>query len=95
MRNVLRHIWHIPRKFICALISLYQATLSPDHGPLRHLYTYGYCRHEPTCSDYAKRVVTERGAIVGSLLAGRRILTCHPWKKPSEEKILKMINTKL
>ncbi|MDD5623783.1 MAG: membrane protein insertion efficiency factor YidD [Candidatus Peribacteraceae bacterium] len=90
LRKLPHHIWLLPRKSIVALIALYQATLSPDHGPLRHLWHYGYCRHSPTCSEYGRRVITERGAIVGSLLLLKRLLSCHPWKQPSPERIMEV-----
>ncbi|MBU0767046.1 membrane protein insertion efficiency factor YidD [Patescibacteria group bacterium] len=90
MRKLANSIWHLPRKSIVFLIVCYQYTLSPDHGPLKDLYTYGYCRHEPTCSEYGKIVITKRGVIVGSFLMIKRLLTCHPWRKISEEKILKV-----
>ncbi|ALM10030.1 MAG: hypothetical protein PeribacterA2_0661 [Candidatus Peribacter riflensis] len=97
MRNPLSLLWlftlsvaeGLPRKTMVALITLYQQTLSPDHGPLRHLYRYGYCRHEPTCSEYGKRVIAERGAVIGCLLTAKRLLTCHPWRKPSSERIMR------
>jgi hypothetical protein len=37
------------------------------------------CRFLPTCSDYALEALAEHGAARGSLLAGRRLLRCHPW----------------
>jgi uncharacterized protein len=37
------------------------------------------CRFEPTCSAYALQAIAERGAVVGSGLALRRIARCHPW----------------
>lgn len=86
--RILRLLWLVPRRVMIALISVYQQTLSPDHGPLRHLYTYGYCRHLPTCSQYAKEVLAQRGFVIGMLLTLRRLLTCHPWAKPSRERIL-------
>ena len=100
MRNLLHHsmklmasyIFHLPRKGICTMISIYQQTLSPDHGPLKHLYPYGYCRHEPTCSDYGKQNIMKRGVIIGGILLAVRLLTCHPWKKPSDKKILKALH---
>jgi len=88
MRNPLFFLWLLPRKTIVMVITLYQHTLSPDHGPLKHLYRYGYCRHEPTCSEFGKRMVTERGAVIGGFLTIMRLLTCHPWKKPSPERIM-------
>jgi len=92
MKLMTSHIWHLPRKVISLLIGLYQRTLSPDHGPLKHLFPYGYCRHEPTCSEYGKRVLLKRGVFIGGVLLIARLLTCHPWKKPSEEKILKTLH---
>jgi putative component of membrane protein insertase Oxa1/YidC/SpoIIIJ protein YidD len=79
-----------PRDIAVGLINFYQGTLSPDHGPLKDLYPYGYCRHEPTCSEYAKRAITDRGLFVSLLPIVGRVLTCHPWKKISPEKILKV-----
>ena len=87
MRNLLEHILALPRNLIVIIITGYQRTLSPDHGPLKALYPYGYCRHSPTCSMYAKKVIGERGVIIGGLLSIKRLLTCYPWKKLSDEKI--------
>lgn len=86
----IRLIVTLPARFLIGLITLYQHTLSPDHGPLRHLHSYGYCRHSPTCSVYARRMIAERGALVGGLLACRRVLGCHPWKKLDERRIMKI-----
>jgi hypothetical protein len=36
------------------------------------------CRFVPTCSEYAMEAVDRHGALCGSLLAGRRLLRCHP-----------------
>jgi uncharacterized protein len=77
----------LPSRFLAACIRGYQLTLSPDHGPLRHLYTYGYCRHEPTCSEFARTMLLERGVVRSLWPITRRLLSCHPWAKPSEEKM--------
>ena len=82
--------WHFPRKTIVALITLYQHTLSPDHGPLRHLYTYGYCRHSPTCSEFGKQAILSRGVIIGGIMTIGRVITCTPWRKPSPERIMEI-----
>lgn len=92
MRNALRHLWHLPRNTIVLLIRGYQATLSPDHGPMRHLFDYGYCRHTPTCSQYAIDQMKRRGAVVGSFMAIGRVLTCHPWRQPDEGRVLETID---
>lgn len=82
----LRTLFWLPRILAITLISLYQRTLSPDHGPLRHLYPYGYCRHEPTCSEYAKTVFAKRGFLLGLMLTTMRILRCNPFARVSEKK---------
>ena len=87
MHAFLGHIRRLPRTAIASLITLYQATLSPDHGWMRHLFPYGYCPHHPTCSRYAKEAVLRRGALIGSLLAAWRIVRCTPWTTPSDEKL--------
>lgn len=63
---------------LITLISLYQKTLSPDHGWLRARFPHGACRFRPTCSEYAKDALRIHGAIRGSGLALRRIGRCHP-----------------
>lgn len=73
-----------------ALITFYQRTLSPDHGPLKALYPHGYCRHSPTCSEYAKEIIARRGFFLGVPRAVLRVLSCNPWTKPSDEKILEV-----
>lgn len=90
MEKMAIRLFELPKYSLIALITLYQRTLSPDHGPLRHLHPYGFCIHEPTCSEYGKLMIRERGAIVGSFLLIKRLSTCHPWSKPSLEKIMKI-----
>lgn len=94
MRNLLHHIVHLPGNLIVAGIRGYQRTLSPDHGPLKHLYSYGYCRHDPSCSMYAIERISEQGLMIGGLLSIKRILECVPWKKPSAEHIMKITHRK-
>lgn len=66
-----------------AVIRIYQRTLSPDHGPLRdHFRMRGIgCRHALSCSEYAVRVMREKGAGAGFYVSLRRVLACHPWAK--------------
>jgi putative component of membrane protein insertase Oxa1/YidC/SpoIIIJ protein YidD len=90
MRNDFDSLIGLPSRAVAAWITLYQRTLSPDHGPLQHLYTYGYCRHEPTCSEFTKRAVLRDGVIVGLAKGMRRVLTCHPWAPLSDEKLRAM-----
>lgn len=58
-------------------IRFYQATLSPDHGPLARLFPYGVCRFRPTCSEYASQALELHGWR-GVFLALKRIARCHP-----------------
>jgi len=37
------------------------------------------CRYNPSCSAYAIEAIKRFGPIKGALLAGRRLLACHPW----------------
>lgn len=57
-------------KLLIALVRVYQLTLSPFLG--------GSCRFLPTCSNYAIEALRTHGAWRGSLLAARRLLSCHP-----------------
>jgi len=90
MRNLLDHIVGLPATLMIACIRVYRHTLSPDHGPLKGLWRYGYCRHSPTCSTYAIESIRERGAVIGGLLALKRVLSCNPFVKPSEKRILEV-----
>ena len=61
------------------LILFYQKTLSFDHGPLRRLFPYGYCRFYPSCSMYGYEAIKSYGFLKGFWLAILRILRCNPW----------------
>ena len=37
------------------------------------------CRFEPTCSAYALVALQRHGALRGGVLAGWRLMRCHPW----------------
>jgi uncharacterized protein len=60
-----------PRRLLAAPIRAYRFFLSPWLGSA--------CRFEPTCSRYALDALDARGAAIGSYLAARRVLRCHPW----------------
>ena len=91
VRQVFIHLWHLPRTIAVQAISLYQLTLSPDHGLLRVFYPHGCCIYRETCSQYGKRIMLERGFVVGTVLAARRLLSCHPWKRLSDDKVMDIV----
>jgi hypothetical protein len=39
------------------------------------------CRYVPTCSEYAMEAVESFGVLRGGLMAGWRVLRCHPFVK--------------
>ena len=81
-KNFMIRILRIPRTIVYYLILLYQKIFSPDHSFWgKRVNPYGYCKYYPTCSEYGKKVILKSGVIVGSLLAGWRILRCNPWSK--------------
>jgi uncharacterized protein len=67
----------LPSAFCLLLVRLYQLILSPAKNVL--LGPAGYCRFEPSCSQYAVEAVKTHGALNGSWLAAKRICRCHPW----------------
>jgi hypothetical protein len=61
----------VPQQLLILLVRGYRLLLKPWLG--------NACRFEPTCSAYALQALQEHGALVGSSLAGARLLRCHPW----------------
>jgi uncharacterized protein len=63
---------------LLAAVFIYQKTLSPDHGLLKPLYPYGYCKFHPTCSQYAVLILRDKG-IIGLPKIVKRVASCNPW----------------
>ena len=59
------------RKLLIILIQVYSYLLSPLLG--------NSCRYTPTCSQFAREAIETHGAVKGLWLAGKRIVSCHPW----------------
>jgi uncharacterized protein len=75
------------RKIAISLIRLYQKTLSPDHGLFAWRYPDGWCRYQPTCSQYAIEAIEQHGSVRGGWLATRRVSRCHPWGKGGHDPV--------
>jgi len=67
---------------ILGIIIAYQKLFSPDHSWLRFFWPYGYCRFQPSCSEYAFDAVEKFGAVKGSVLGAVRIANCNPFSQP-------------
>jgi putative membrane protein insertion efficiency factor len=48
-------------------------------SPLLPRTAGGRCKYHPSCSQYALDALREFGFWRGTILAGWRILRCHPW----------------
>lgn len=59
------------RRLCIALLMAYRVCLSPLLGPA--------CRFHPTCSVYAQDAIERHGVLRGLMMAGRRLLKCHPF----------------
>jgi len=81
MLNKILNLFYFPRLLVVKLINIYQKTLSMDHGPLKVLYPHGFCRFQPSCSEYGKQAIMKYGIIKGGFMTSWRILRCNPWNK--------------
>ncbi len=84
MKNPFRYF---PRFLVISIIKLYQKTLSLDHGPLRHIFPYGFCRFKPTCSQYGLEAVQKHGIFKGGFLTIKRIIRCNPFNKGGHDPV--------
>lgn len=83
------------RKMTVFLIRLYQKTFSPDHGLIAAWHPYGFCRHHPTCSEFARQALESHGVLRGSFLTLKRLLSCHPWAEPDGERLRAIVGEQL
>ena len=71
MSNIVSIVLLLPRNVGVVVLRAYRAGISPLYGDV--------CRYYPSCSAYALGVVQEHGLVIGSALAVRRLVRCHPW----------------
>ena len=62
------------------IIKLYQKIPSNIHA---------YCRHYPTCSNYAIDAINEYGSLKGTVLSIKRIIRCNPLGTKGYDPIIK------
>lgn len=65
-------------KLITVAISIYQKTIAVA---LLNLGLKSNCRFSPTCSEYAKLSISQKGIFKGSYLSAVRLLKCQPFYK--------------
>ena len=68
------------KTFLLGSIKLYQLIPGPWHS---------YCRHIPTCSNYAMDAIMEHGSIKGTYLTAKRLLKCTPWGTSGFDPVIK------
>lgn len=68
-------------------IRVWQKTLSLDHGPLSSLYSEGFCRYEPSCSQYTYEAIEKHGVLSGGWQGFKRILRCTPWAEGGRDPV--------
>ena len=63
----------IPKHALVTLIRVYKYVVSP--------LLPSACRYVPTCSDYAMEAIDRHGMVLGTVMAGARLVRCHPWAR--------------
>jgi putative membrane protein insertion efficiency factor len=67
------------KKITTCTILLYQLIVS---AVLKNILGINkFCRYSPTCSEYAKLQIKEKGFLKGTALAISRISKCHPFAR--------------
>jgi putative membrane protein insertion efficiency factor len=70
--------------FLSGAVRAYELTIRPVIG--------AHCRFYPSCSAYAREAICIHGAAHGSVLAGKRILRCHPWHEGGFDPVPQPLN---
>ena len=69
------------RKTLIGMLRGYKWLISPLFPPS--------CRYVPTCSEYAMEAVERFGVMRGILMAGWRVLRCHPFVHGGYDPVVK------
>jgi len=74
------------RKILIQLNNFYQKILSPDHSFwAKKIFPWGYCKFQPTCSEYSKQALQKYGVMKGGIKTIWRILRCNPWSRGGKD----------
>ena len=68
------------RRILIKLIKIYQMIPISWHG---------YCKHIPTCSEYAIEAIETYGAFRGGIMAIKRIIRCNPFSKGGYDPVIR------
>ena len=68
------------------ILAIYKRWISPSLPPS--------CRYVPTCSEYAMEAVERFGILRGGMMAGWRLLRCHPFVKGGYDPVAKCSETR-
>ena len=74
-------IGYLTKQIALKIIRIYQKILSPDHSWLSALFPDGYCKFNPTCSEYTYQAIEKYGLIKGGWKGLKRIVRCNPFSK--------------
>jgi uncharacterized protein len=77
--SALHAVTRIPRALGVALVLAYRYTLG--------LMFPASCKFHPSCSQYAIDALRRYGLLRGSVLAGWRLLRCHPWARGGVDRV--------
>ena len=66
----------LPSFLIVGLITIYQWTVSPDHG-IFSIYSIGVCKHMPTCSQFTKEQIKKHGVMKGIKKGFKQVRKCY------------------
>ena len=87
MANYFTQLARFPRELAKRSITVYQKTISPDHGWFSHRYQVGFCRFTPTCSQYTYQAIDKYGIFKGTALGIWRVIRCNPWNKGGKDPV--------
>lgn len=71
---------HLTQRAVLKLLKAYKWAISPMFPPA--------CRYVPTCSEYAMEAIERYGIFRGGLMAGARLLRCHPFAKGGYDPVI-------